>query len=105
MATTNGSMWDLPFEDDKEPQSHHPAPLFEELVVLHGGTVVPAAAVQLAARLEAAGLRLSVVGDDVVVTPIDRVSPSDRALLKFYRPALRAILTYRAPSPDEIELR
>lgn len=65
-----------------------------ETIFLAGGLAVPLAALQVGWELEARGLRLEVEGPHLVVSPRDRITESDRALIRRWRDELIAVVTY-----------
>jgi hypothetical protein len=68
-----------------------PEPRFVEL---RDGPILPAAVVELALALEARGLTLRAQDGVLTVTPRDRITEDDRALIRRWKLHLLALVAY-----------
>lgn len=75
---------------------------FDALVPLRdgpvGGLTVPVAAIQLLWGLQGRGFVLEACGDDLEVWPAHELTDADRALLRRWKPHVRALLAYEPPA-------
>jgi hypothetical protein len=67
-----------------------------DFVTLKNGPTLPVASVLLALDLESRGVRLKADGDTLVVSPRERITAEDRALIRRWKPHLLALLAYDA---------
>ena len=68
-----------------------------EFAVLRGGYAAPVPALQLLWRLEAAGVQMRRDGEDILVEPLNRLTPADCDGIRRWKQHLLMLLDYEAP--------
>jgi hypothetical protein len=66
-------------------------------VLLRGGLAVPLAPMLLLLDLEARGLQVSRIGDDILVRPAGQLTDADRAALGRWKVHVLALVDYATP--------
>jgi hypothetical protein len=80
-----------------------PANATADFVHLRGGLVVPADAYRLLLHLEGRGIALEADRDDLLVGPSSRLTDTDRAAIRRWKPHLLLLVRYVPPaSPEEL---
>ena len=74
-------------------EKHYPAPS-SAFVTLHGGPTLPVPVLTLAWDLESRGFSVTLVNDELTVTPDTALTSADRDAIRRWRRHLEALVEY-----------